>query len=111
MEGTVGHEQSPETSLPHKTGTVGKCDFCPDMLRNKKLPHCVSVCPMGVIYFGDINEDTVTNGEKTVRFSELMEEKGGYRYMEYFGTEPNVYYLPPVDRSFTFEEAKPENES
>ncbi len=66
---------------------------------------------MGVIYFGDINEDTVTNGEKTVRFSELMEEKGGYRYMEYFGTEPNVYYLPPFDRSFTFEEAKPENES
>ena len=31
---------SPETSVPAAEGTVMKCDFCPDMLRPGKLPHC-----------------------------------------------------------------------
>lgn len=100
---------SPETSLPSKIGTVGKCDFCPDMLRNNKLPHCVTSCPNGVIYFGDEVDDTVTNGEETVRFSTLLKEKAGYRYMEELGTKPRVYYLPPVDRLFPFEETTQEN--
>lgn len=94
---------SPETSVPSKIGTVGKCDFCPDMLRQNKLPHCVTSCPNGVIYFGDEIDDTVTNGEETVRLSTLLREKAGYRYMEELGTEPRVYYLPPVDRLFPFE--------
>ncbi len=94
---------SPETSVPGEVGTVMKCNFCPDMLRQGKLPHCVSACPMGVIYFGDKNEDMVTNGEETVRFSELINDRGGYRYLEHLGTKPNVYYLPPVDRQFPLE--------
>lgn len=97
-------EYSAETSVPPKQGTVGKCDFCPDMARNDKLPHCVTACPEGVIFFGDMNEDTVTNGYETHRFTELIRNKSGYTYMEYFGTEPNVYYLPPVDRIYPFEE-------
>ena len=100
---------SPETSVPSKIGTVGKCDFCPDMLRKNELPHCVTSCPNGVIYFGDEIEDTVTNGEETVRFSTLLKEKAGYRYMEELGTKPRVYYLPPVDRLFPFEENVPKN--
>jgi molybdopterin-containing oxidoreductase family iron-sulfur binding subunit len=100
---------SPETSVPSKIGTVGKCDFCPDMLRNNKLPHCVTSCPNGVIYFGDEIDDTVTNGEETVRFSTLLKEKAGYRYMEELGTKPRVYYLPPVDRLFPFEETTQQN--
>ncbi|MEP0132117.1 MAG: 4Fe-4S dicluster domain-containing protein [Eudoraea sp.] len=100
---------SPETSLPSQIGTVGKCDFCPDMLRNNKLPHCITACPNGVIYFGDEIDDTVTNGEETVRLSTLLKEKAGYRYMEELGTEPRVYYLPPVDRLFPFEETTQEN--
>jgi molybdopterin-containing oxidoreductase family iron-sulfur binding subunit len=36
-----------ETSVPQKKGTVGKCDFCPDMVRKGGLPHCVSACPNG----------------------------------------------------------------
>jgi molybdopterin-containing oxidoreductase family iron-sulfur binding subunit len=31
-----------ETSMPQKKGTVGKCDFCPDMTRKGELPNCVS---------------------------------------------------------------------
>jgi Fe-S-cluster-containing dehydrogenase component len=97
---------SPETSLPRKKGTVEKCDFCPDMLKQGKLPHCVSACPNGVYYFVDINEDTVTNGDETLRFSQLIKDKAGYKYLESLGTEPNVYYLPPVNRLFPFEEEK-----
>ena len=95
---------NPETSLPQKKGTVGKCDFCPDMTRMGMLPHCVSACPNGVYFFGDMNEDSVTNGAETFRFSDLIRDKAGYRLMEDLGTKPSVYYLPPVNRNFKFEE-------
>ena len=58
---------------------------------------------MGAIYFGDKNEDAVTNGEETLRFKELIKERAGYRYLEELGTEPNVYYLPPINRMFPYE--------
>lgn len=92
-----------ESSVPQKIGTVSKCDFCPDMARKGELPHCVTACPNGVFYFGDLNEDAVTNGTETFRFSELIKDKAGYRLMEDLGTKPSVYYLPPVNRSFPFE--------
>ena len=92
-----------ESSMPQKKGTVGKCDFCPDMTRKGELPHCVSACPNGVFFFGDMNEDSVTNGTDTYRFSELIKDKAGYRLMEDLGTQPRVYYLPPVNRNFPFE--------
>ena len=91
---------SPETSVPSKVGTVEKCDFCPDMARQGKLPDCVTACPNGVFYFGDENEDAVTNGDETIRFSQIIAERGGYRYAEELGTNPRVYYLPPRDRIF-----------
>lgn len=93
-----------ETSVPQMKGTVGKCDFCPDMVRKGELPHCVSACPNGVFFFGDMNEDSVTNGAETFRFSDLIRDKAGYRLMEDLGTKPSVYYLPPVNRNFKFEE-------
>ncbi len=94
---------STETSLPHYHNTVEKCDFCPDMVRMGKLPDCVTVCPNGVFYFGDENEDAVTNGDETVRLSALLKDRAGYRYMEELGTKPRVYYLPPVNRMFPVE--------
>jgi molybdopterin-containing oxidoreductase family iron-sulfur binding subunit len=99
----MGHvHYSPETSIPSKVGTVGKCDFCPDMARLGKLPDCVTGCPNGVIFFGDKNEDIVSNGSETFRFSELIHDRAGYHFMAELGTEPNVYYLPPVDRLFDY---------
>jgi Fe-S-cluster-containing dehydrogenase component len=94
---------SPEASSPGVEGTVSKCDFCPDLIRVGKLPYCAQACPMGVIYFGDIDEDTVTNGTDTYKFSELIRDRAGYRYLEVLGTRPTVYYLPPVDRQFPVE--------
>lgn len=94
---------SPETQVPRANGTVSKCDFCPDMLRQGQLPHCAKACPNGVIYFGDVNEDIVTNGVDTFQFSKLINERGGYRHLESLGTKPNVYYLPPVDKEYPLE--------
>jgi Fe-S-cluster-containing dehydrogenase component len=102
-EEVAAQNYSCESSLPQKKGTVGKCDFCPDMTRKGELPHCVSACPNGVFMFGDENEDSVTNGAETFRFSELIKDKAGYRLMEDLGTKPRVYYLPPVNRNFPFE--------
>jgi len=99
-----GVPYDPEQGLPRKKGTVEKCDFCPEMLREGKLPHCAEACPNGVYFFGDLNEDTVTNGSETFRFSQLIKDRAGYRYMEEVGTEPNVYYLPPVNRLVPFDE-------
>jgi len=96
-------EYSPEVSLPAQIGTVSKCDFCADRAREGKLPYCAASCPMGAIYYGDKNEDTVFNGSETVRFSEIVRDRAGYRYREELGTKPNVYYLPPVNKMFDYE--------
>ena len=108
-EPMASQEYSCESSTPQKKGTVGKCDFCPDMVRKNELPHCVSACPNGVFFFGDAHEDSVTNGAETFRFSELIRDKAGYRLMEDLGTKPSVYYLPPVNRNFPFELEKKES--
>lgn len=92
---------SPERSIPRRIGTVEKCDFCPDMIRQGKMPACVSRCPMDAIYFGDQNEDAVTNASGvTVKLSELLENNAGYRHLEELGTRPRVYYLPPKNRKY-----------
>lgn len=96
----AGAHYSPETGVPRRIGTVEKCDFCPEMARQGILPACVSSCDMAAIYYGDENEDAVSNSEETVRFSQLLEDRAGYRYLAELGTEPRVYYLPPKERAF-----------
>ncbi len=92
---------SPEQSVPRRMGTVEKCDFCPDMIREGKMPACVTGCPMQAIYFGDQNEDAVTDSSGvTLKLSQLLEDKAGYRHLEDLGTEPRVYYLPPKNRKY-----------
>ena len=103
-EDVADQDYNAETSTPPKKGTVSKCDFCPDMTRMGMLPHCVSACPNGVYFFGDMYEDSVTNGSETFRFSDLVKDKAGYRLLEDLGTKPSVYYLPPVNRNFKFED-------
>ena len=92
---------SPEWGYPRRMGTVEKCDFCPDHGAVGELPACSAGCPMGVIYYGDQNEDTVTNSfGETVRLSKFLRDKAAYRYLEELGTDPRVYYLPPVNREY-----------
>ncbi len=99
------HEPTPDyCGKPSLKGTVDKCDFCPHQIVKNELPFCVTACPNGVFYFGDKYEDTVTNGDETLRLSKLLEDKAGYRLLESLGTEPNVYYLPPTDRLVDFKD-------
>ena len=91
-------------------GTVAKCDFCTDRSAKGLLPACVVECPNGAIYHGDELEDVVTNGEDTFRLKKLLKDRAGYRQFEELGTKPRVYYLPPVERNFPFEdETEPQN--
>lgn len=105
-EADKNDEYNIELNVPQKKGTITKCLFSADRLREGLLPYCVSACPNGVYYFGDENENAVTNGttKETVILSELLEKNGGYRLMPELGTKPRVYYLPPKNRLFDFEE-------
>lgn len=87
-------DYSPELTMPHRRGTVGKCVFCADYLQQSRLPRCVQQCPQNVLWFGERTTDVVTNGEQVRRLSELLETQGAHRYKEEKGTEPKVYYLP-----------------
>jgi molybdopterin-containing oxidoreductase family iron-sulfur binding subunit len=104
-------EYNVELNVPQRKGTISKCLFSADRLREGLLPYCVSACPNGVFYFGDENEDAVTNGttKETVRLSELLKKNAGYRLMAELGTKPRVYYLPPKNRIFEFDRG-PEKE-
>ncbi|MHA2224928.1 MAG: 4Fe-4S dicluster domain-containing protein [Candidatus Hodarchaeales archaeon] len=88
------YEYSPEHPLPHRRGTVVKCDFCLHMAYRGQLPSCVTACPRGAIYFGDLNQDAVSNGHEVISLRNTLEEHGGYRYKEDEHTHPSVYYLP-----------------
>ncbi len=94
-----------ELNVPQKKGTISKCLFSADCLRKGEMPYCTRACPNGVYWFGDRNEDTVTNGttKETVSFSELIRKNGGYTVLEELGTKPQVYYLPPKNRAFPFQ--------
>lgn len=90
---------------PSVKGTVDKCDFCPHQIVKGELPFCVKACPNDVFAFGDMYEDAVTNGSgETFKLSKLLKDRAGHRLMESLGTQPSVYYLPPVDRLQDFEE-------
>lgn len=97
----VSRGYSPEWGYPRRVGTAEKCDFCPDMARDGKLPHCVGTCPMGAMWFGDENEDAVTNSRgETLQLSKLLRDRGGFRLLEELGTKPRVYYLPADNRHY-----------
>ncbi len=104
VEGDDDRVYDIELNVPQKKGTITKCLFSADRLRIGKLPYCVSACENGVYWFGDANEDAVTNGtsKETTRLSTLLEENAGYTLMPELGTKPSVYYLPPKDRLFKY---------
>jgi molybdopterin-containing oxidoreductase family iron-sulfur binding subunit len=84
---TFGHRD-------HRQGVVEKCMFCAHRLKDGRLPACVEGCPMLAIYFGDANEDFVSNGYERLRLSTVLSSQQTFRYKEELGTEPRVYYLP-----------------
>ena len=85
---------SPEFPVPAKKGTVIKCVFCAHLLKVGKLPGCVTGCPMGALYMGDLNSNMASNGVEVVKLSKFLDENNAYRYKEELGTQPRVWYLP-----------------
>jgi molybdopterin-containing oxidoreductase family iron-sulfur binding subunit len=87
--------QEPEWPVPQVKGTVGKCIDCAAMLPTGQLPECVTNCPMGVIYFGDLTSDAAVNGMgATVKISTFLAENDAVVFKEEYGTHPRVYYIP-----------------
>lgn len=91
----LSHPYSPEEPWPHQSGVVEKCMFCsPHRSEKGLLPFCVIACPEGAIFFGDLNEDAVSNGRKTLEVSDVLRNRQAYQYKAELGTRPRVYYLP-----------------
>ncbi len=93
-------EYSPLYPVPAVKGTVIKCMFCAHLLRDGKLPLCVTGCPMKALYMGDLNEDIASNGREVVQMSKFLDENNAYRYKEELGTQPRVWYLPGHGQDF-----------
>jgi molybdopterin-containing oxidoreductase family iron-sulfur binding subunit len=86
---------TPEWPVPQRTETVGKCIWCAARLPQGMLPECVTNCPMGVIYMGDLTTDVAVNGKnEVVKISEFLRENDAVRLKEELGTNPRVYYIP-----------------
>ena len=84
---------TPQMPVPQK-GTVAKCVFCADRLPQGELPACVSGCPMGALYIGDLVTDIAVNGlGATVMLSEFLRANDAVRFKEELGTNPRVYYI------------------
>ncbi|NHJ33346.1 MAG: 4Fe-4S dicluster domain-containing protein [Asgard group archaeon] len=81
-------------SIVRDKGITAKCEFCGLQFQGK-LPHCVSQCDEGALYFGNINENVVTNGKRhSIKIDEAIRNRDGFRWKEEEGTKPRVIYLP-----------------
>ena len=77
-----------QQGLPqHQHGTVTKCNFCEDRLRQGKLPACVVACPAKARLFGDLED---SKSEPSLALGRCST----YRLLPELNTEPAVYYIP-----------------
>jgi molybdopterin-containing oxidoreductase family iron-sulfur binding subunit len=69
------------------------------MLPMGKVPECVSGCPMGVIYMGDLVSDVAVNSfGQTIQLSKFLEDNDAVKFKESYGTHPRVFYIPGHDQ-------------
>lgn len=67
-------------------GTVVKCDFCKDRVREGQEPFCVKTCHQRARIFGDLDDPT---SDVAIAVNSLRTEK----IFEELGTDPQVYYI------------------
>jgi len=93
-------EYSPMNPIPAVKGTVIKCVFSAHLLREGRLPYCVTGCPMKALYMGDLNENIASNGVEVVELNSFLDTNNAFRYKEELGTQPRVWYLPGHGQDF-----------
>ena len=83
-------EVNPEThylgNRPRIKGTVEKCTFCIQRVRNGKYPACVEICPVGARKFGNLldPESEIRHVLKSKRVHVLKAE---------LNTQPKFFYF------------------
>ncbi|MCF8113111.1 MAG: formate dehydrogenase [Desulfotignum sp.] len=73
-------------------GTIAKCDFCNDRIRNGLTPACVAACSTGAMQFGD-REDILDKAEK--RLSRVRKKYPDARLLD--PEDVNVIYMVAFD--------------
>ncbi len=83
-------EVNPDTHLlgnrPRARGTVEKCSFCIQRVRNGRYPACVEACPVGARKFGNLLDP---NSE--IRY--LLEHKRTFVLKSELRTRPKFFYF------------------
>ncbi len=74
-----------------KDGVAGKCNLCRHRIDKGLAPFCVLCCEGQAIHFGDL-------ADKGSDVSRLIARRSGYVLKPEAGTEPAVFYLPPMPR-------------
>jgi Fe-S-cluster-containing dehydrogenase component len=70
-----------------------KCTLCVDRIYDASLPErdrkpaCVLACPTSARLFGDVHDEDS-------EVSKAIRDRGGYKLMPEWGTEPANHYLP-----------------
>jgi len=80
------HEQVGAEARDYQKGTVIKCDFCADKVRQGLEPACVRTCVGRARSFGDLDDPTS-------EVSRLIATRGGSQLLAEKGTDPSIYYL------------------
>jgi Fe-S-cluster-containing dehydrogenase component len=71
----------------HTAGTVEKCDYCLDRVKEGLEPACVAACIANARFFGDLDDPAS-------EVSKLMEREEAFVISPDMGTEPSCHYLP-----------------
>jgi tetrathionate reductase subunit B len=70
---------------------IEKCYFCFHRIDQGLEPFCVICCEGQAIHFGDLNDPNS-------KISEIIKKKETYILKPEVGTEPSVFYCPPMPR-------------
>ena len=97
-QGLTPYEEIGRELYPLEKGTVVKCNFCAEILKeglNRSLvpgvdgeatPACVRACPVHARHFGDLDDPTSN-------VSVMIRDKKAVPLHPEYGTEPSVYYV------------------
>ncbi|MFZ0888391.1 MAG: 4Fe-4S dicluster domain-containing protein [Candidatus Binataceae bacterium] len=75
-----------------EAGTFEMCDFCISRVEHEYAPVCAKSCPARGMYFGYLDDEESFTAKLVKKYKVALPLRPDY------GTEPNVYYVPPFIR-------------